>query len=91
MLKKEPTMSTINPDHYKNIIPGVELRDIIENLPHNSASAVEYIFRAGVKVPDGWTAQQAAIDDMKKAAWNCVREVKRLGGTLIAKDLGLEG
>ena len=59
-----------HPAHYcRN---GVELIDIIEQLPYCRGAAMKYIFRAGVK------DKAKEVEDLRKAAWMIAREIARL-------------
>ena len=63
---------TVNhPSHYNAHPSGVECIDIVECYNFNIGNAIKYLWRAGLKSPD-------AIEDLKKAAWYCMREVDRL-------------
>ena len=61
-----------HPAHYcRN---GVELIDIIEQLPYCRGAAMKYIYRAGVK------DKSKELEDLRKAAWMIEREIQRLSG-----------
>ena len=72
-------MSKINPDHYKSI-DGYEVIDIIEyfNLNFARGNAIKYLLRAGKKEEDGYNLVDKEIEDLEKAGWYILREVKRL-------------
>lgn len=59
-----------HPDHY--LLPdGVEVIDLVEDLPFNVANAIKYLFRAGRK-----PGADADID-RSKAVWYLQRERER--------------
>ena len=62
---------TVNhPAHYNQHPAGIECIDVIEHMPFNRASAIKYIWRAGLK--------DDAIEDLRKAIWCLDREIKRM-------------
>jgi hypothetical protein len=56
----------------------IEAIQVVEWLPANLANVVKYCWRQGHKVSDGQAARDAAILDIRKAAWYAAREVARL-------------
>ena len=56
----------------------IEAIQVVEWLPANLANVVKYCWRHGHKVSDGQAAREAAILDVRKAAWYAAREVARL-------------
>jgi len=56
----------------------IEAIQVVEWLPANLANVVKYCWRQGHKVSDGQAAREAAILDVRKAAWYAAREVARL-------------
>ena len=60
-----------HPSHYINA-NGVEIIDLIDEMPFARASAMKYIFRAGKKNPD------KELEDLQKAAWLIQREITKL-------------
>lgn len=64
----------ITPNHYGGADNIYEAIKYIEahNLNFSLGSAVKYITRAGKK------DNESAVDDLKKAAWYCMRESKRI-------------
>jgi hypothetical protein len=56
----------------------IEAIQVVEWLPANLANVVKYCWRQGHKVSDGQAARDAAILDIRKAAWYAAREVTRL-------------
>jgi Protein of unknwon function (DUF3310) len=50
----------------------IECIDVIEDLPFNVASAMKYLWRAGIK------PGETAGDDLGKASWYVARERDRL-------------
>lgn len=61
-----------HPAHYNAHPAGVECIDIIEHMPYNIGAAIKYLWRAGLK------PGEAAPKDLRKSAWYCEREAKRL-------------
>lgn len=58
-----------HPPHYNSHPSGVECIDIVEHFGFNVGNAIKYLWRAGLKGD--------AIEDLKKAAWYCQREIER--------------
>lgn len=56
----------------------IEAIQVVEWMPANLANVVKYCWRQGFKVGDGQAAREAAIIDVRKAAWYAAREVARL-------------
>lgn len=69
----------INPNHYKSI-DGYEVIDIIEyfNLNFSRGNAIKYLLRAGKKAEEGYVIDDKEIEDLEKAGWYIMRELKRL-------------
>jgi hypothetical protein len=63
-----------HPAHYC-LASGAELIEFIERLPYCRGAAIKYLFRAGVKDPE------KEIEDIEKAIWMSIRELRRLKGT----------
>ena len=72
------------PSHYV-MSNGVEVIDVTENLNFNRGNAVKYLCRAGMK--------DDMVEDLNKAIWYAMRELKRIGGemTVDVKQFGFEG
>lgn len=68
-LERNPVSKVDHPSHY-NQIPGIECIDVVENFNFNIGNAIKYLWRAGLK--------DDAIEDLKKAAWYCQRELDRI-------------
>jgi hypothetical protein len=62
-----------HPAHYNQHPAGIECIDVIEEFPFNVASAIKYLWRAGLK-PGSDLAE-----DLHKAAWYIDREIQRSG------------
>jgi hypothetical protein len=60
----------INPDHY-NKAKGTQITAFITeaDLPYWQGSMIKYAYRAGRKVPEGKTPDEAALQDLAKAEW----------------------
>lgn len=69
----------INPNHYKSI-DGYEVIDIIEyfNLNFARGNSIKYLLRAGKKAEEGYDQLDKEIEDLEKAGWYIMRELKRL-------------
>jgi hypothetical protein len=61
--------SVDHPAHYNSHPSGVECIDIVEHFNFNIGNAIKYLWRSGLKGD--------AIEDLKKAAWYCQREIER--------------
>ena len=67
-------MSDVNhPTHYNSHPSGVEAIQITEWYGFNVGNAIKYLWRQGLKGD-----QRTQIEDLKKAAWYCQREIERL-------------
>lgn len=61
---------TVNhPSHYNSSPSGVEAIDVTEHMPHNVASAIEYLWRHDLKGDP--------IENLEKAIWYAKREIAR--------------
>tara|TARA_B100000131_G_scaffold153590_1_gene148967 strand:- start:3925 stop:4173 length:249 start_codon:yes stop_codon:yes gene_type:complete len=69
----------IDPQHYQ-APGGYQAIDIIEWFGLNFArgNAVKYLLRAGNKKEEGYEAIDKEVEDLEKAGWYILREVKRL-------------
>ncbi len=65
-----------HPKHYTSDPSGVECINVIEHRNYNVGAAIKYIWRAGLK-GDGDSSKH--IEDLRKAAWYCNREIERIG------------
>lgn len=61
-----------NPKHYNSHPSGIEVIEITEHMNFCLGNAIKYILRAGLKGD--------AIEDLQKAQWYILREIKRIGG-----------
>ena len=68
-VQKEKAEAVNHPAHY-NTYKGVEIIDLVEQMPFNTGNAVKYITRAPFKGKE--------IEDLKKAIWYINREIERL-------------
>lgn len=69
-----------HPLHYNQHPSGIECITIVEHFNFNVGNAIKYLWRAGMKSDD-------PIEDLRKAAWYCQREVERLekeGGQIVS-------
>ncbi len=76
------TVDKINPQHYQ-APGGMQTIDIIEHFNLNFArgNAVKYLLRAGNKAEEGYDNTLKEIEDLEKAGWYVMREIKRLKAT----------
>ena len=58
------------PAHYTSSPSGIECIDVVEHMNFNRGNAIKYLFRAGHKGNE--------LEDVRKAAWYCNREVAPL-------------
>lgn len=65
----KPIEKVNHPKHYNSNPSGVECITVIEHMPFNVGSAIKYLWRCGFKDDE--------IEDLKKAAWHCQREIQR--------------
>ena len=68
---------------FEEVAVAVEVVDVIEAfVPNNShiAHALTYLLRAGAKVPEGMTQEEAVKKDYGKAQWWIRRRIDYLGG-----------
>ena len=68
---KEPKEAVNHPAHY-NFYKGLEIIDLVEQMPFNTGNAVKYICRAGLKDIN------TEVQDLEKAMWYISREIERL-------------
>lgn len=64
-----------HPAHYNQHPSGVEAITITQHYGFCVGNAMKYLWRAGLKGD-----RAAQIEDLKKAAWYCAQEIKRLEG-----------
>lgn len=67
-----------SPNHYKSHPSGIEAIEITEHYNFNVGNAIKYLWRQGLKEEEGMSGLEKQIEDLKKAAWYCNREVQRL-------------
>lgn len=68
-----------HPKHYTSDPSGVECITITRHRNFNIGNAIKYLWRCGLKQPDG--AAVPTTQDMNKAIWYILDEIRRLGGT----------
>ena len=68
------------PHHYRSHPSGVECITITEHMTFNVGNAVKYLWRHGLKKPEGGdlTHDRKQIQDLKKSVWYIEREIDRL-------------
>lgn len=76
------TTDKIDPGHYSrwSRLIGCEPKDIAGELPYHPGTALVYIMRAGHKVEDGESKDEAALRDYRKAIRHIEFEVARISG-----------
>lgn len=71
-----------HPKHYNSHPSGVECVDIAEQYNFNVGNAIKYLWRAGLKTlgqvdSERHGTEDAALVDLRKAAWYINREIER--------------
>ncbi len=69
---KDPNERVDHPRHYNQHASGIECIELIEHLPSNTANAVKYIWRCGLKM------SETPLRDLQSARWYTEREERRL-------------
>ena len=69
---KDPNERVDHPRHYNQHPSGIECIEFIEHLPSNTANAVKYIWRCGLKM------SETPLRDLQSARWYTKREERRL-------------
>jgi len=67
-----------HPSHYTSHPSKIECITIVEHMNFCLGNAVKYIWRAGLKNPEG---AFGPTEDLKKAVWYLEREIARLEGS----------
>lgn len=67
-----------HPSHYTSHPSGVECISIVQHHNFNTGNAMKYLWRAGLKVPQGKNEVEAAIKDLSKAKEYIEFEIRRL-------------
>lgn len=76
-----------SPAHYRSDPSGVECITITRHRNFNIGNAIKYLWRAGLKVPQGSAAQNALIEDLHKAIWYITDEIKLIQKTKYDEDV----
>ena len=66
-----------HPNYYK-LSNGIELLDVIRDLPFNIGNVVKYVIRAGKKKEAGLSDKQKQIEDLEKAKFYIEDAIKQL-------------
>lgn len=66
-----------HPPHYAAIVPGVECIQISREFNFNCGNVIKYIWRAGAKAESGLDLLQKQHEDLKKARFYLLDEIKR--------------
>lgn len=75
----DPTTVAANPAHYQGFSNGAQPAFICEHLTWNAGQAVRYLSRGDAKPEPGLTAEQAYVQNLKKALWHVKRELMLKG------------
>lgn len=67
-----------HPPHYNSHPSGIECIDIIRHFKCNIANVIKYVWRAGLKVPEGQDALKTEIQDCEKALWYLKDHIEEL-------------
>lgn len=79
-----------HPSHYTSDPSGVECITITRHRSFNIGNAMKYLWRAGLKRHEAAAFVDAPdrameVEDLNKAVWYLVDEIKRLGGDVTVK------
>jgi hypothetical protein len=77
-----------HPPHYTSDPSGVECITIARHRTFNIGNAIKYLWRSGLKVSHG-TSAEAQCEDMNKAAYYIFDEIVRLGGKVTCRHPAL--
>lgn len=66
-----------HPNYYK-LSNGIEVLDVIRDLPFNIGNVVKYVIRAGKKKEAGLSDKQKQLEDLKKAKFYIEDAIKQL-------------
>lgn len=66
-----------HPNYYK-LSNGIEVLDVVRDLPFNIGNVVKYVIRAGKKKEAGISDKQKQIEDLKKAKFYLEDAIKQL-------------
>lgn len=66
-----------HPNYYK-LSNGIEVLDIVRDLPFNIGNVVKYVIRAGKKKEAGLSDKQKQIEDLEKAKFYLEDAIKQL-------------
>lgn len=74
-----------HPKHYTSDPSGIECIDITRHRNFNIGNAIKYLWRAGLKIDADKSFINKQIEDLEKAVWYIVDEIRRLGGRCTVK------
>lgn len=66
-----------HPNYYK-LSNGIEVLDVVRDLPFNIGNVVKYVIRAGRKKEAGLSDKQKQIEDLEKAKFYIEDAIKQL-------------
>jgi hypothetical protein len=66
-INKEQEERVEHPSHYRQNKLGIEVIDIVRDLPFNLGNVIKYTLRAGYKKEEGLTDSEKKLEDFKKA------------------------
>ena len=70
--------SRVEHPNYYNLSNGIEVLDIVRDLPFNIGNVVKYVIRAGKKKEAGLSDKQKQIEDLEKAKFYIEDAIKQL-------------
>lgn len=76
----ELIQAAVNPGHYTKFSNGAQPAFICEHLNWNPGQAVRYLSRGETKPEIGLSAEDAYMQNLKKALWHIKREIMLKGG-----------
>lgn len=71
-----------HPKHYTSDPSGVECIEITKHRDFCTGNAIKYLWRCGLKAEEGMTDNEKEIQDLNKAIWYIIEEIKLKGGTV---------
>lgn len=73
-----------HPSHYTWLKDkcGIEVIDITRHMDFDLGNVVKYVLRQGLKLEEGMSNKEKAIEDLKKAKWYLDDKIKMLEGEL---------
>lgn len=85
MASKNKNDQVNHPKHYTSDPSGIECIDITRHRNFNIGNAIKYLWRAGLKEDKDRKLIDKQVEDLNKAVWYLVDEIRRLGGRCTVK------